>query len=55
MALKGLEGTLMCSMVEQNDHEAHFETFLAPHWPDLSNPARDARFYANFLALRQTL
>lgn len=30
MDLTGLEGTLMCSMVGQNDHGAHIETLLDP-------------------------
>lgn len=30
MDLTGLEGTLMCSMVGQNDHGAHIETLLEP-------------------------
>ena len=43
MDLTGLEGTLMCSMVGQNDHGARIETFPGPHLPALSAPTRDAK------------
>ena len=43
MDLTGLEGTLMCSMVGQNDHGARIETFPGPHLPALSDPTRDAK------------